>query len=126
AARAMKDGSSPLGSSMPETSLWCTVPGVGTTFDGDTAVMLIPSDCAISCASPCVNRSSAALVAPYMVPPRTVLSSYGPRPGPIAEPELIFTIAPERRGIMSFRTSFDSMNGPCTFTAKQRTQRLVG
>ena len=48
AARAMNDGCSPFGSSIPVTSLWCTVPGVGTTFDGDTAVTEIPSYCASS------------------------------------------------------------------------------
>ena len=73
-----------------------------------------------------MKRSSAALQAPYSTPPRTVLSAYGPRPGPIAAPELMFTIAPARRAIMSGSTAFDSMNGPCTFTAKARTQRLVG
>ncbi len=73
-----------------------------------------------------MNRSNAALVAPYMVPPPTEVSAYGPRPGPIAAPELMFTIAPRRRGIMSVSTSLASMKGPCTFTAKQRTQRLVG
>jgi len=34
-------------------------------------------------------------------------------------------MAPLRRGIMSFSTSFASMNGPCTSTAKARNQRLV-
>jgi len=74
AACAIMVGGSPRGSSMPETSLWYTVPGVGTICDGDTAATVMPSYCATSCASPWVKRSSAAFTAPYIVPPRTVLS----------------------------------------------------
>src|SRR4051794_22905184 len=38
-------GGSPRASSMPDTSLWYTVPGVGTICEGDTAATVIPSYC---------------------------------------------------------------------------------
>ena len=60
-ARHARSAARLCGSSMPLTSLWYTVPGVGTTRDGDTAATVMPSYCAISCARPWVNRSSAAL-----------------------------------------------------------------
>ncbi len=57
---------------VPVTSLKWTVPRGGTTCDGDIAATVIPPyPPETSCANPWVKRSSAALVAPYIAPPRT-------------------------------------------------------
>ena len=65
-------------------------------------------------------------LAPYITPPRTAESSYGPRPGPRAAPEEMLMIAPLPASIISGSTALESMKGPCTLTAKARIQRLVG
>ena len=125
AARAMYIGVSALGSLMPLTILWYTVPGIATTCDGDSAVTAMLCS-ATSCARPCVSRSNAALVEPYMVPPFTGRASLnGARPGPIAEPDEIFTMAPRFNFIMPGSTNCDIMNGPCTLTANALTQCLT-
>ena len=59
----MRMGGSPRGSSMLLTSLWWTVPGVGTTCEGESAVTEMPW-AYTSSASPWVKRSSAAFSAP--------------------------------------------------------------
>ncbi len=97
-------------------SLWNSTPGVPTTCDGETQVTLTPF-WYTSAARPWVKRSSAAFSAPYRVPPRSGAVLYGPRPGPIAAPLEMFTIAPDLRAIISSSTSRLMKNGPCTFTA---------
>ncbi len=59
----MSSGGSPLGSSMPVTRPWNTVPGVGTTSEGETQVTEMPYSYT-SIASPWVKRSRAAFWAP--------------------------------------------------------------
>jgi hypothetical protein len=65
------------------------------------------------------------LLAPYIVPPRTCVWRYGPRPGPIAAPEEMLIIEPVFFSIMSGSTFCDIMKGACTLTAKARIQRLT-
>src|SRR5215469_6884286 len=68
AASAMTDGGSELGSPSV-VRWWKTVPGVGTTLVGDSALTAMLSGYS-SAASPVENRSIAALHIPYTVPPR--------------------------------------------------------
>ena len=73
-----------------------------------------------------MKRSSAAFSAPYSVPPRMGALLYGPRPGPIAAPLEMFTIAPDPRAIISDSTSRLMKNGPCRFTANDFSHFSTG
>jgi hypothetical protein len=121
AASAITAGGSAAGSS-GVVRWWKTVPGVGTTRVGDSALTAMLSRYS-SAARPVENRSSAALHIPYTVPPRRARLEV--TAGWRAATEEMFRIQPVPRARMPGRTSVARWNGASTWTANMSAYRFA-
>src|SRR5215469_2988264 len=108
-------------SSPAVVSLWKIVPGVGTTFVGDSAFTAMLS-AYNSAAKPVDNRSIAALHIPYTVPPR-VAQPDGGSCGCLAAAEEMFRIQPRPRSRIAGSTRVARWNAASTWTANMSSYR---